>query len=423
MALRFGLTGPGRQAGFDWATPSPVITAAPMRRRLSLDFLDVETLSAGVLALAAVSAVILANSPWAGSYHQFVHAEFPIQFGDWAQSRSVLKWTKDGLMAVFFLVVGLEIKHEILKGELSQRGRLALPIAAAAGGMAGPALIYLLINMGEGRPEGWPIPTATDIAFAAAALAVVGRGLPPALRTFLLTLAIVDDLGAVLLIGLLFTKSLDLGALVGAAAVIGAMAMIGRWRSAPLGLYLAGFAVLWVLTLQSGLNTSLAGVAAAAMVPASSRKPGEAAPLKSLMHALHPFVAFGILPFFAFVAAGVSFASLGPGDLVAPVSLGIMAGLVLGKPLGVLSAIWVVMSLGLGRRPSGATALELAGVALLCGIGFTMSLFIGGLAFSEADMRLHAQVQAGVLGGSLLSILAGGTVLWVAARRRKAQSA
>jgi NhaA family Na+:H+ antiporter len=390
-----------------------------MSRSPSLEYLDVEKLSAAALGLAAVAALVLANSPLAGGYFDFVKAELTFAVGGWTQTHSVLGWTKEGLMAVFFLVVGLEIKHEILHGALSTRGQLALPVAAAAGGMAGPALIYLLVNASGGRPEGWPIPTATDIAFAAAALALVGRGLPPALRTFLLTLAVVDDLGAVTLIAVLFSRSVDGLALCGVAGVLALLGLLGRWRRAPPALYLVGFAAVWLLMLQSGLSTSLAGVLTAAMVPAARTGTGATSTLKRLMWALHPLVAFAILPFFAFVAAGVSLRGLAWSALLAPVTLGVTAGLLVGKPLGVMTAVWSVIRLGWGRAPAHATRLELCGIALLCGVGFTMSLFIGGLAFPEHEHALNTEVKLGVLAGSVLSTLAGGVVLWFAARRRR----
>ncbi len=392
-----------------------------MARRLTLDFLKTEAASGLILATAAVVAVILANSPWRDAYFAFVKAPFTIQFGAFEETKSVLKWTKDGLMAVFFFTVGMEIKYEILRGELSNMRKLAMPVFAAIGGMVVPALVYLAFNLGEGgSPTGWPIPAATDIAFALAALAIAAPKAPTSLRVFLLTLAIADDLGAVALIAILFTSDLNLLSLAGAAAGLGVLAWMGRWKSIPPLLFAAVFLVVWMFTLESGVNTSLAGVAAALTVPIAPRRPGEEGVLKHYMHALHPYVAYGILPFFAFVAAGFSFDSFGGGGgLLAPLPLGILAGLALGKPIGVFGAAFLTAKLKLGQPPSGAGWLELLGVSMLCGVGFTMSLFIGGLAFPAGNAT--AEVQLGVIAGSILSVLLGVLTLKLAEFRQPRQ--
>jgi NhaA family Na+:H+ antiporter len=294
-------------------------------------------------------------------------------------------------------------------------------VIAALGGMVGPALIYLAINLQPGgAPRGWPVPVATDIAFAIAALAVAGPKLPPNLRVFLLTLAIVDDLGAVGLIGLLFTDHFRVMELLGALVGLALMGLLGRWRRAPYLLYALGFIVVWGFTLKSGVSTSLAGVAAAAMVPLEPRKPGRPGVLEDFMEGLHPYVAFLILPLFAFSAAGFSIRGLGVSDLFGPVALGVAAGLFIGKQLGVFGAAALVIGLKLARRPTGAKWIELYGLSLLCGIGFTMSLFIGQLAFPLSDAAAEAQVRIGVVVGSLLSTLAGMAVLaWSQARRAR----
>ena len=324
-------------------------------------------------------------------------------------------------MAVFFFVVGLEIKYEIVRGELANPRRLALPVIAALGGMVGPALVYLALNMGPGAsPQGWPTPVATDIAFAIAALAVAGPKLPPNLRVFLLTLAIVDDLGAVGLIGLLFThgfRPLELG---GAVLALIAMGLLGRWRKAPYLFYFVGFIIVWGFTLKSGMSTSLAGVAAAATIPLEPRKPGRPGVLEDFMEGLHPYVAFLILPLFAFCAAGFTFRGLGLSDLFGPIALGVAGGLFIGKQLGVFGAAFLVIVLKLARRPTGAKWIELYGLSLLCGLGFTMSLFIGQLAFPLSDAVAQAQVRIGVVAGSVLSTLAGMAVLaWAQAKRAR----
>jgi len=391
-----------------------------MSRKLTLDFLKTEAASGLILASSALVAILLANSPWRESYFAFVHSPFTLQAGGFEETKSVLKWTKDGLMAVFFFVVGLEIKYEILKGELSNPRKLAMPVFAAVGGMVAPALVFLAFNLGEGgHPNGWPIPTATDIAFALAALAIAAPRAPPALRVFLLTLAIADDLGAVMLIAILFTSDINLPALAGALTGLAFMVWIGRLKQVPPLLFAAAFLVVWAFTLKSGVNTSLAGVAAALTVPIKPRRDGGEGVLKHYMEALHPYVAYGILPFFAFVAAGFSFSAFPAEGILAPLPLGIAMGLLLGKPIGVFGAALLASALKLGQRPSGSTWLQLFGVSMLCGVGFTMSLFIGGLAFH--DTATASEVQLGVVAGSLLSVLAGVLTLKLAARARPAR--
>jgi NhaA family Na+:H+ antiporter len=390
-----------------------------MAKRITLDFLKTESASGMILALAALIAIVLANSPWSGAYFHFIEASIPLQVGAFKETHSVLDWIKEGLMAIFFFVVGLEIKYEIVKGELANPRRLALPVLAAVGGMVAPALIYLAFNMGaHGLPQGWPTAVATDIAFALAALAVAGPRLPPTLRIFLLTLAIVDDLGAVLIIGVMFTGQVHLEALGGAVVALALMAMLGRWRQAPYLFYVIGFVLVWAFTLKSGISTSVAGVAAAATIPLGARKPGRPGVLEDFMEGLHPYVAFLILPLFAFAAAGFSVEGLGLSDLFGPVALGVAGGLILGKPIGVFGATAAVIGLKLARRPTGAKWIELFGVSMLCGIGFTMSLFIGQLAFPGHDVADQAQVRLGVIAGSLVSTLAGVAVLaWAQGRR------
>ena len=390
-----------------------------MARRLTLDFLKTETASGVILTTAALLAVALANSPWADHYFAFIKHEITIQIGAFHEAKPVYRWIKEGLMAIFFFVVGLEIKHEILRGELSNPRRLALPVLAALGGMIAPAGVYLMLNLGQGgAPQGWPTPTATDIAFALAALAVAGPRLPSSLRIFLLTLAIADDLGAVALIAILFTSDVNMYALGGAAASIALMALMSKWKSAPYLFYAACFALAWAFCLKSGVNTSLAGVAAAMTVPIDPRKPGHEGPLKHFMESLHPYVAYLILPLFAFAAAGFSFQGLSLSTLANPVPLGIAMGLFVGKQIGVFGFSAAVIGLKLARRPTGAKWLELYGVSLLCGVGFTMSLFIGGLAFDPNDTLAQTEVRMGVIAGSVLSALVGMGVLAYAQRQR-----
>jgi NhaA family Na+:H+ antiporter len=389
-----------------------------------LDFLRTEAAGGVVLVSAAVIAVILANSPWAHDYFGLIDTPITLQIGGFNETLSLQDWTKDGLMALFFFVVGLEIKQEVLKGELSSPRKLALPAAAALGGMIVPALVYLALNLGAGwgvgdAPGGWPIPTATDIAFALAVLALAGRGLPESLRLFLLALAIADDLGAVGIIAVVFTSHIHFAALLGAGLTLAGLVLLSEWTDAPLLLRAIGFLILGGFTLKSGINTSLAGVAAALTVPIGPRRPGQEPVLRNFMQSLHPYVAYGVLPLFAFTSAGISLKDLAPERLLDPAPLGVAAGLFLGKQIGVMAAVFIAVRTGLARRPTGASWLELYGVALLCGVGFTMSLFMGALAFGADPALAHRQAVLGVVAGSLASTLAGSIVLAIAARRRR----
>ena len=395
--------------------------ARDLALRPTLDFLKTEAGGGAALIAAAILALALANSPWSADYFALIQHETSVTIGGFSETLSIQAWVKDGLMAVFFFVVGLEIKQEVLKGELSSPRKLALPVIAALGGMVGPALVYLLVNAGAGgAPQGWPVGSATDIAFALAALALVGRDLPESLRLFLLTLAIADDLGAVGLIAALYHAQIHLTPLLGAGAALAGLILLSRWNEAPFLFRMVGFLTLGAFTLQSGINTSLAGVAAALTVPIGARGREPEPVLKHFMDSLHPYVAYGVLPLFAFTVAGVSFAGVSWRDLIAPVPLGIAAALFLGKQAGVLGAAWVCIRTGLARRPTGSTWLELYGVALLCGIGFTMSLFIGALAFAGGGQTAHTLLVAGIGAGSLASAATGIAVLGFAGRRRRA---
>ena len=390
-----------------------------MARVLTLDFLKTETAAGVALSLAALAAIVVANSPLAPDYFAFLEQPFTLQFGGWRETHGVAEWVREGLMAIFFFIVGLEIKHEILRGELSDPKKLALPVLAALGGMVAPALVFLALNMGPGgHPDGWAIPAATDIAFAVAALAVFGRGLPASLRIFLLTLAIVDDLGAVLLIGILFSSGVSLTPLLGAGIALAFMIVVSRWRGSSPLLYAFGFLFVWGFFLESGVSTSLAGVAAAMTIPIRPSRPGDDGVLEDYMESLHPYVAYGILPFFAFTVTGFSFSDLSASVLREPLTLGVMLGLFLGKQIGVFGCAFLAVRAGWASAPSQATWLELYGVSMLCGIGFTMSLFIGALAF-PGDALLQTEVRLGVIGGSLLSLVGAAAVLQLAAARRR----
>jgi NhaA family Na+:H+ antiporter len=394
-------------------------------RRPTLEFLQTEAGSGLVLGLAALAGVLAANSSLAWAYFGFIHAPFTVQFGAFRQTASVLEWIKQGLMSVFFLVVGLELKYEALKGELANPRRLAVPILAALAGMIVPALIYLAINAGQPIiPGAWATPTATDIAFALAALATASRRLPASLRVFLMTLAVVDDMGAVGLIGILFSHDLRPWPLAGVGLTLAAMAGVGRWRSAPFLVYVAGLVLAWVFSVQSGVAPSLTAVLAAMTVPVEARKRAKDGMLQQMLLGLHPYVAYGVLPLFAFAAAGFSFEGFSPAALKRPALLGILAGLFLGKQIGVFAAAFLASTFKLGRKPTGATWLEIYGVSLLCGVGFTMSLFIGSLAFGPDDAAGQTDLRVGVALASLLSGALGMAVLaWAGSRRSDAAHA
>ena len=384
-----------------------------MARKFTLDFLKTEAASGAVLALAALAALIVANSPLGPDYFAWLKSHQPLQAGPLRLELTVSEWIKEGLMAVFFLVVGLEIKYEILRGELSDPRKLATPVLAALGGMAGPAIVYLALSGLIGAPHpGWPIPLATDIAFALAVFGFVGKGLPPSLRVFLLTLAIVDDLGAIVLIALLFSQGIDWTPLLGALGLLAAGAVVAHRIRVTAPFWVIGFCAVWHLTVLSGLSTSLTAVAFALIVPIAPRRDDGQSPLKEAMHDLHPWNAYLVLPLFAFAKAGVSFAGLSAEQALAPLVLAIALGLFLGKQFGVFGAAWLASALKLGKPPTGASWAQLYGVALLCGVGFTMSLFIGVLAFPGAvDSPWQIEVKLGVIGGSILSAVAAALVL------------
>lgn len=370
-------------------------------------FLDSEASGGLLLMLVACLAIITANSPLAPTYFAALHA--------YVGPLSVQHWINDALMALFFLMVGLEIKREMLDGQLSSWERRALPGIAAAGGMAVPALIYVAFNFANPAAlRGWAIPTATDIAFALGVLSLLGPRVPASLKVFLAALAIIDDLGAVVVIAVFYTAGLSLPDLAGAVAIVVALVVLSRRGVNSLIPYLLLGALLWVLVLRSGVHATLAGVILAITIPIklSPAKPEAApaiSPLHRLEHALHKPVAFLVVPIFGFADAGVSFAGVSLAVLVEPLTLGIAAGLVAGKLVGVLGAIFLMVRLGLADLTAAASWGQTLGVSLLCGIGFTMSLFIGLLAFTDPAMQ--DRTKFGILVGSLIAGLAGYAVL------------
>jgi len=374
-------------------------------------FLDSEATGGIVLMGVTVVALAVANSPLAGFYFGALNA--------YVLGLTVLHWINDGLMAVFFLLVGLEIKREMLDGQLSTWPRRALPGIAALGGMVVPALVYLAITRGDPSiARGWAIPTATDIAFALGILATLGKRVPTSLKIFLTALAILDDLGAILIIALFYAGDLSWPMLGGAFACVAVLIALNRSGVTRLAPYLVVGAVLWVLVLKSGIHATLAGVVLALTIPLQpdpKKTRDENAPLHRLEHGLHAWVAFAVIPIFGFANAGLSFAGLSAGDLLAPLPLGIALGLFAGKQIGVFGFTLAAFRLGLADVPAGATRLQCYGVALLCGIGFTMSLFIGALAFPD-NAALNSATKIGVLAGSLASALAGLLILRFAPR-------
>lgn len=369
---------------------------------------------AGLLLIAvAAAAMILANSPMAEAYHALFHAT--LGWTPVAKLNTAHLWVNDGLMAIFFFVVGLEIKREILDGELASPAKRRLPVLAAIAGMAFPAAVYLAIAGGDpALHRGWAIPAATDIAFAVGVLALVGNRVPPSLRLFLLTVAIVDDLGAVVIIALFYTASIKLPWLAAAAAALAVLAILNRAGVSRWLPYVLVSLALWFAILHSGVHATIAGVVAALTIPLRLGRDGDS-PLLRMEHALVPWNAYLVVPLFGFANAGVALAG-NAGGLLSGLPLGVAAGLFIGKQAGVFGAIWAADRLGVARRPAGATWAQLWGTALLCGIGFTMSLFIGALAF-PASPTLVDEAKLGVMIGSLLSAVAGFAVLRLSGRK------
>lgn len=374
------------------------------------EFIRMEAAGGIVLIAAAGLALVLANSPLGSLYTTFLDIPVAVQIGALEIAKPLLLWVNDGMMAVFFFLVGLEIKREFLEGELSSPTQIALPALAALGGMAAPALIYAYINLDSPQNlNGWAIPAATDIAFALGILALLGGRAPLSLKVLLMAIAIIDDLGAIVIIAIFYTSNLSLQALLLGLLAIAGLVLVNRLRITHPAAYLLLGIALWVCVLKSGVHATLAGVITAFAIPLAPRDGGKTSMLKRLEHDLHPWVAFGILPLFAFANAGVSFAGIGIDSFVEPVKLGISLGLFLGKQIGVFGMMFLCIKLSLAPMPEGANWRQLYGVSLLCGIGFTMSLFIGSLAFEHSDF--DAPIRLGVLTGSLVCACIGYLVL------------
>lgn len=375
-------------------------------------FIASESAGGVVLALAALVALVVSNSALGPLYRRFIELEGELRIGgDWLVfSKSLLHWVNDLWMAVFFFLVGLEIKREVLAGELASMQRAALPAVAAVGGMVVPALVYVGLNHADPVAlRGWAIPTATDIAFALGILMLLGKRVPPSLKIFLTAVAIIDDLGAIVVIAAFYTAQVSVPMLLAAAGVALVLFGLNRARVMHVGPYVVVGVVLWVCVYKSGIHATLAGVVTAMAIPLRDEAGGS--PLETAEHALHPWVAFAVLPMFAFANAGVNLQGVSLGILAEGIPLGIGLGLVLGKASGVFGASWLLLKLTGGRLPTGASRRQFFGVCVLCGIGFTMSLFIGGLAFAGEDPLLDTEVKLGVLCGSLIAGVSGAALL------------
>lgn len=359
-----------------------------------------------LLLLAACLAMIAANSSLSPAYSALLSMPLEVRVADLEIAKPLLLWINDGLMAVFFFLVGLELKKELLEGELSDPAKVALPVVAAVGGMAAPALIYVLINAGDASAmRGWAIPSATDIAFALGVLALLGDKVPRSLKLFLLTLAIVDDMGAILIIAFFYTADLSELSLLVAGACLVALFLLNRFKVTRMAAYLLIGLVMWVAVLKSGVHATLAGALLAFFIPLRSAD-GKVSPLHLMERDLRPVVAFGILPLFAFANTGVPVTQMSPADMTAPIPLGIALGLFFGNQIGIMSTCWLAVKLRLARLPADVDWADLYGVALLCGIGFTMSLFIGSLAFDQGGPQTVDE-RVGILLGSILSAVCG----------------
>jgi Na+:H+ antiporter, NhaA family len=426
-----------------WASSDravPRLIVRPLR-----DFLETEIAGGIVLLVAAAIALAWANSPLRDGYHALWTTELSFQLGDWSLAKDLRHWINDGLMAIFFFVVGLEIKRELVKGELSDPRVAAFPVVAAAGGMVVPALLYAAVNAGGEAARGWGIPMATDIAFALGALALFGRGAPTSLRVFLLSLAIVDDIGAIVVIALFYTPDLDflaLAAAIGGLAVVGAMRALNVWWTPA---YAAVAIAVWLATLLSGVHATIAGVALGLLVPVRALNPGafhalfdrdaperldpsdvRAARLRAqasvsvaerLAHDLHPWTGFVVVPLFALANAGVDLGGSSVVDAIrSPVALGIVLGLVVGKLAGITLFSWLAVRARVATLPMGFTWAQLGAVAAIAGIGFTVSLFITGLAFD--DPQLVSDAKVGIVAASLLATVIGALGLRIAVRAR-----
>ncbi|AMG04642.1 Na+/H+ antiporter NhaA [Vibrio mimicus] len=367
------------------------------------DFFKMESAGGILLVIAAAIAMFIANSSMGEGYQAILHTYV---FG-----MSISHWINDGLMAVFFLLIGLEVKRELLEGALKSRETAIFPAIAAVGGMLAPALIYVMFNFNDPAAiQGWAIPAATDIAFALGIMALLGKRVPVSLKVFLLALAIIDDLGVVVIIALFYSSDLSTIALTVGFIMTGVLFMLNAKHVTKLSVYLIAGLILWIAVLKSGVHATLAGVVIGFAIPLKGNK-GEHSPLKHLEHALHPYVAFGILPLFAFANAGISLQGVSIDGLTSMLPLGVALGLFLGKPLGIFSFSWAAVKLGVAQLPEGINFKHIFAVSVLCGIGFTMSIFISSLAFGQANAAYDTYARLGILMGSTTAALLGYALL------------
>ena len=374
------------------------------------NFFSREEKSGILLLLFATLALITVNSPLQSLYYDVKYTDIPINLGDFNFTKSVSHWVNDGLMAIFFFVIGLELKREILEGELSSFDRMVLPAIAAVGGMAAPALIYILININN--PEnmsGWAIPTATDIAFSLAVLLIIGKSVPLSLKVFLLSLAIIDDLGAVLIIAFFYTAEISSVYLLYSLIVFGLLVVVNLSGNQKMYIYMILGIFLWYFVLKSGVHATIAGVLLATTIPNNVENNVDHSMLKHLEHKLHNFVGILVLPVFAFFNSDINFSDVTMSSVYSPLSMGVILGLLLGKPIGISLFTYVGMKTKLFSLPENVTLKDVFGLSLLCGIGFTMSLFINGLAFTET--YLIDSSKLGIFIGSIVSAIAGYLIL------------
>jgi len=375
-------------------------------------FLKQEAAGGILLVLFAVLAIAAANSPLYALYRRLLEMPLEVQVGSLEIAKPLLLWVNDGLMAIFFLLVGLELKREFLQGELSSRKKVVLPGLGALGGMLIPAAIYIIFNARDPIAlQGWAIPAATDIAFALGVLALLGSRVPVGLKIFLTSLAIFDDIGAIIIIAFFYTSKISFAALIVTGACLLVLFVLNRRGIAQKSIYLTIGVIMWIALLKSGVHATLAGILLAIFIPIKSTAPSESSPLQSLEHDLHGAVAFIIMPLFAFCNSGIRFSGMGWEQVAHPIPLGIALGLFFGKQLGVFVFCWLGIKWGVAELPTRATWLSFYGTAILCGIGFTMSLFIGSLAFEETGANLLIDERLGILAGSLASGLYGYWIL------------
>lgn len=368
--------------------------------RMIRSFLKTEAAGGVLLVMAAIAAMLIANSPVNELYQHALHAYV---FG-----MSLSHWVNDGLMAIFFLLIGLEVKRELIEGSLKSKEQALFPAIAALGGMLAPALVYTWFNSADPTAsQGWAIPAATDIAFALGIMALLGNRVPVSLKAFLLALAIIDDLGVIIIIALFYTSELSSLALGLGLLTAGGLYLLNRYNVTSLPPYLILGAILWFAVLQSGIHATLAGVMIGFAIPLRGKQFGSSSPLKHLEHRLHPWSTFAILPLFAFVNAGISLEGISLAGLTSTLPVGVALGLFVGKPLGIFTFSWISVKLGMTKLPEGIDTRHIFAVSVLCGIGFTMSIFISSLAFGHAHLILDNYARLGILIGSTAAALAG----------------